>query len=1040
MKEVFLRILKYLGIFVALLLLLFGLITWVVFQNRNDWLLEQIQSYMEKTQSAQLDIASIDLKLFKGFPDVTIELGGINYFLKEDSLQGPNESILRAEKLFVAIELLPLINEELNVSQVSLVNSQVNIVELENGVLNLDLALAKPSQSKLKVKQKKVKRKPVGGTSTPKATPSTEPSIQVNLENVNLNDMLLTWHSFANPEPAQIKIKKMGAEFSWVGKMLTAKFNSLCEMLALKIRDTKLPTGNLMFGINFQYDTDSQLLTVMESKVQYEKFSILVNGTYTHRKNRMLDMHIDASANDMELLSLLIKKDIIDQNPNSLKEGDIYFNGRVFGELKDQQPQIEVSFGAKNLGLELPKDLGAFKEIGFEGRYSSGNKNDLSEAKLEINNLKGELPGGFLKGGFHLHNFAEPYLKYKLDAQFKVDGYDQIFKLDFLRQLKGNISVNANFDGPLKLFGKHEMDSSRSSTIKFDSLTFIVTQTNQLVSGMSGKLETVDNKTLLRQLAITYGKNDLLIDAAIDNLPYFLFKRESDISISGHLQSNVLFTKDFIPDTLQNAVVQDKISNLTFNFKFNTIPKQIVTPSSFPDIAFEINDLTFNLDKLPDVKKIEAKGVFGETSSGFKLNLQDFHADMPTGKLDVTGDLFIPEKRLWHFNAHVNASKFPWTYINELIAEIREDKEPGAKNLPFNEMEMVTADLDLSASVITFPFDIKKLVVRNSQIYYSEPGSKPVSVEKLNASMDHVFFEHPENSGAISGLKSTKGSADMRLSVSGLNKLDVKMNATGKDNLLEINFLSAIPRVKSENGTLTLDMSGQEPQYHINFMVMGANLEQYIMKFYKKKVMDGDINYSLDLRTSGSSWDQVKRNLVGDVTITGDSLRFYGINIDRVLKKYERSQNFNLTDVGAVLVAGPLGLAVTKGTDFVSLASINFDSAQQTKIKTLNANWRLENQQLTTEDVAFATFENRIAFDGQIDFASDSIPGLTIAVVDKNGCSLMDQKLYGKMNDLKTGKINIAKKLFGSVINFVNAVVGQDCEPVYTGRVKAPLP
>jgi AsmA protein len=151
-----------------------------------------------------------------------------------------------------------------------------------------------------------------------------------------------------------------------------------------------------------------------------------------------------------------------------------------------------------------------------------------------------------------------------------------------------------------------------------------------------------------------------------------------------------------------------------------------------------------------------------------------------------------------------------------------------------------------------------------------------------------------------------------------------------------------------------------------------------------------------------------------------------------------KSQNFNLTDVGAVLIAGPVGLAVTKGSDFVSLAAVNFNEHQQTYIKTLLTKWKLENRVLTTQDVAFATHANRIAFDGQVDFGKDSIPGITISVVDKNGCSLMDQKLYGKMGKLNTGKLNITKTLLGSVINFANSIVGKDCKPVYTGKVKDP--
>jgi AsmA protein len=203
--------------------------------------------------------------------------------------------------------------------------------------------------------------------------------------------------------------------------------------------------------------------------------------------------------------------------------------------------------------------------------------------------------------------------------------------------------------------------------------------------------------------------------------------------------------------------------------------------------------------------------------------------------------------------------------------------------------------------------------------------------------------------------------------------------------------------------------------------------------------MKGTIDYSLDIHSSGSTWEILKQNMAGEIAITGDSLHLSGVDIDKLLRKFERSQNFNLTDVGAILIAGPVGLAVTKGTDFVSLATINLNPKHHTFIKELHTTWRLKDRQLITKDVAFATLQNRVAFDGRIDFARDSIPGLTIAVVDKNGCSLMDQKLYGKTSDLKTGKLNIAKTLFGSVINFVNVIVGKDCKPVYTGRVKPPL-
>ncbi|HEV8515212.1 MAG TPA: AsmA-like C-terminal region-containing protein [Cyclobacteriaceae bacterium] len=1045
------RVLKWLGIAMAIVLLLFGIVSWVVFKNKNAWLLDEIQLQVNESQSGKLEISAIDLKIFKNFPHVTIELAEVNYYEHKDSLRTPAEKpILHAEQIFVAVELLSLIKDELTISKVGLSKAQLNIEEDKNGILNIDRALEKPTHKAPKKITPKPIAKPIPKTpekkikkdSSIKPKPSVKPqakpksSLQIDLDLINLDETLVSWKSYTNSKPSLILIKELETELSKNKKELVAKLTSEYQIKSLYVNRSPLPTGNLTVDADLLYELENQRLTIRKSKINYDIFSAKIQGTYAHQKNRNLDLSIDGSSNELQVLSLILKRDLLKKNPNLLERGDIYIKGRIFGELQNQPPQFDISFGVRNLDLRLPNNKGKFEDIGFEGNFYSGERADYSEARFEIRNLKGKVPGGFLKGQFHVHNFIDPYVHYKLGAQLELDGYDQIFQIDFLKSLSGTVSLEAHFDGPFKQFGEHRMDSSRSSTITFNDLSFVIAETNQQVSGLTGKIETKNNQSAFQELTFHYGKNDLRLNATIENLVYFFFKKEKEIVAAGNFSANQLFTKDFIFDTLQTAAVQDRFSDLSFNFQANTFSD---STNGKVSIAFDIRDFSAKLDKLPDIKMLNTTGKFSQTDIGLKLDLDEFHATMPYGKLELTGDLLVRSQRLWEFNAKLKADKFPWTYINELIAEIREDSEPRAKDIPLNKMEIVTADLDLSAAVITYPFDINKLVVRNSKINYSYPDSKPISVEKLNLALQNLYFNHPPNSGALIGLKSTKGTMDLsKLNVPGFNALDVKMDIAGKDDKLDIGFSSVTQITKNQKGQFILDMSKKELEYHLQYFVQGASLEYFVKKFYGKKFMEGTIDYSLDIHTKGLTWAQAKENLSGEIEIRGDSLRLYGIDVDNVLKKYEKSQNFNLTDVGAVLIAGPVGLAVTKGTDFVSLATINFKSNQQTNIKTLLTKWKLENRILTTQDVAFSTATNRIAFDGQVDFAKDSIPGITISVVDKNGCSLMDQKLYGKMGKIHTGKLNITKTLLGSIINFANAIVGKDCKPVYTGGVKDP--
>jgi hypothetical protein len=422
-----------------------------------------------------------------------------------------------------------------------------------------------------------------------------------------------------------------------------------------------------------------------------------------------------------------------------------------------------------------------------------------------------------------------------------------------------------------------------------------------------------------------------------------------------------------------------------------------------------------------------------------QLDLKSFHGAFPQGAVDVTGDLFIPHRALWKFNAEVKLNKFPWTYVRELSAEMRDHREPSAKKMAVAEMDLLSGNFKTTASIVPYPFDVTALTLTGNKIQYTLPKGKPILADNLDLTLDQLLFKHPRNAGYITGLRSTKGKLKIRkLDAPSLKMAEAQADISGTNDLLTLDITGITRKSNQEQGKLALDFSQKELGYHLNYDVKNADVKYFIREFTKRKMLEGFIDYKMDLTTQGLTWENIKQNTTGTIEISSSNLHFYGLNVDKALRKYERSQNFNLTDIGAVVIAGPVGLAVTKGSEFVSLAAISTDSTQQTAITSLYARWDLNRLVLSTEDVAFITAQNRIAFDGKIDFASNTVPGLTIAVVDKKGCSLMDQKLSGNFGSLKTGKLNITKTLLGSVINFVNAIVGSDCKPIYTGSVQAP--
>ncbi len=172
-----------------------------------------------------------------------------------------------------------------------------------------------------------------------------------------------------------------------------------------------------------------------------------------------------------------------------------------------------------------------------------------------------------------------------------------------------------------------------------------------------------------------------------------------------------------------------------------------------------------------------------------------------------------------------------------------------------------------------------------------------------------------------------------------------------------------------------------------------------------------------------------------DFVLDGRDLKIYGIDIDNVIEKFKRSQEFNLADVSAVMFAGPAGLAVTKGTDFARLAFTK--AGDSTEIKHFLSDWRMKNGVLRAEDVALSTNNNLISTSGWYNMPKDSLD-FKISVLDKRGCELVGQRVYGDAKEPAYGKVKILKTFLGPVTNFFRNIGIAKCDTLYFGQVAHP--
>lgn len=234
------------------------------------------------------------------------------------------------------------------------------------------------------------------------------------------------------------------------------------------------------------------------------------------------------------------------------------------------------------------------------------------------------------------------------------------------------------------------------------------------------------------------------------------------------------------------------------------------------------------------------------------------------------------------------------------------------------------------------------------------------------------------------------------------------------------------------------DFSGKVPAYRLHGVLTKFRLEEFSKNFSQKKIGDGLMDFSTELTMSGANVDEMTRTSTGEASLRGTNLTLDVGNLDDELSHYRATQRFTLIDLGAFFLAGPIGLAVTKGYDYSKVLSAEGGTSQ---VQTFISEWHVERGIAEARDVAMATRANRVALKGNLDFVNQSFQDVTVAVVGKQGCVVVQQKVHGSFSHPDVEKPNVVASLAGPALHLIKKAshaLGSQCEVFYAGSLPAP--
>ena len=321
------------------------------------------------------------------------------------------------------------------------------------------------------------------------------------------------------------------------------------------------------------------------------------------------------------------------------------------------------------------------------------------------------------------------------------------------------------------------------------------------------------------------------------------------------------------------------------------------------------------------------------------------------------------------------------------------DKTTGEK-IELKEINLATKDL----SIMDAPGDIIKNVSFTGNMDCNELRSKNLRIDTIR-----------------SGIKAEKGVLTLK---------PITMDIFG---------------AKGE-GDVVADKTEAGSEYKFNLNVLKLDFEKLQESFAIEKLIGGkgDLVASLTVKEKGGH--SPIKGLDGTLSLRGDNLITYTVDIDKALSSYEASQTFNLVDVGAFFIAGPLGSAALKGYRYG-------DVYYQTQggrgtIKQFVSQWKIKDGVAEATDCALATHHYRVALRGKLNLANERYDNVIVALLDDKGCAQLKQSITGSFGTPKVGVVSAVESLADPILHLYGKakrfVQGGKCEVFYNGAVEQP--
>lgn len=605
------KFLKIIGIFFGLLIVALIVAPFLLKGSLEDLLKKNIN----KNLNAQVEWASLDISLFRSFPDAAVRIEDFSV-VNNAPFEGDTLASGKTITLDMGItQLFKSGNDAIAVNALMLDEAYVNIRIDSLGNANYDIAIDKET------------------TELP-SEETTNEGFTFDLKSYEIRNSAVNY--FDEVAKTYLSLKELNHEgkgdFSLAVSELDTETTSL---VSLQIGDVAyLNENDIALDAIFEMNLEDQKYTFLQNEATVNALPLTFDGYVDVNENSTeMDLKFKTPSSDFRNFLAVIPKTYVKNLDGVATTGDFLVNGRLNGVVDDNRiPKMNIAVRSNNASFKYPDLPKAVRNISIDATLKNDTglvedtyltiggltfkiDDEIFSANGSIHNLtKNAIVNMALKGTLDLANIQKVMpieLKQNLSGVFKADVTTKFDMASIENEQYQSIKTN----GTASLTGFNYRHPDFKHELK-------LAKVDMLLSPGNIKLNALEGST---------GNSDISATGTIQNLiPWVMAKQ--DLKGRFNVRSNTFDLNDF-------SSTDTGLSNEGSNSKNASFEKEQI---KIPDFLDATIDFTANKIIYDDITLTNTSGTVGIKNE--TANMQNVTSDIFGGNVALNGNVSTLEK------------------------------------------------------------------------------------------------------------------------------------------------------------------------------------------------------------------------------------------------------------------------------------------------------------------------------------------------------------------------------------------------------------